>query len=85
MINRGLTYSLNAETGYGSFTQFYASRQKWQARFQFKLRAAVFGDAAPGREWMLHHLSGKEKEDECPPSLIGNLRLVYAVLAAASL
>jgi len=30
----------------GSFTQFYAPRQKWQARFQFKLRAPVFGDAA---------------------------------------
>ena len=59
--------------------------KKWQARFQFKLRAPVFGDAAPSRERMLHHLSGKEKEDECPPSLIRNLCLVYAVLAAACL
>jgi hypothetical protein len=24
------------------------------------------------RERMFHHLSGKEKEDECPPSLIRN-------------
>jgi hypothetical protein len=45
----------------------------------------VFGDVARSRERMLHHLSGKEKEDECPPSLIRNLRLVYAVFAAASL
>jgi hypothetical protein len=59
--------------------------KKWQARFQFKLRAPVFGDAAAGRERMLDHLSGKEKEDECPLSLIRNLRLPYAVLAAASL
>jgi len=59
--------------------------KKWQARFQFKLRAPVFGDAAASRERMLHHLSGKEKEDECPPSLIRNLRLVYVVLAAACL
>jgi len=44
--------------------------KKWQAKFQFKLRAPVFGDAAASRERMLHHLSGKEKEDECPPSLI---------------
>jgi len=45
----------------------------------------VFGDATPSIERMLHHLAGKEKEDECPPSLIRNLRLVYAVFAAASL
>jgi hypothetical protein len=45
----------------------------------------VFGDAAASGERMLHHLSGKEKEDECPPSLIRNLHLLYAVLAAASL
>jgi hypothetical protein len=59
--------------------------KKWQARFQFKLRAPVFRDAAASGERMLHHLSGKEKEDECPPSLIRNLRLLYAVFAAASL
>ena len=59
--------------------------KKWQARFRFKLRVPVFGDAAASGERMLHHLSGKEKEDECPPSLIRNLHLLYAVLAAASL
>ena len=32
----------------------------------------VFGDATPSIERMLHHLAGKEKEDECPPSLIKN-------------
>ena len=46
--------------------------KEWQAGFQFKLRAQVFGDAAASRERMLDHLSGKEKEDECPPSLIKN-------------
>ena len=48
-------------------------------------RAPVFGAAAASRERMLDHLSGKEKEDECPPSLIRNLLLAYAVFAAASL
>ena len=49
------------------------------------IQTSVFGDAAASRERMLDHLSGKEKEDECPPSLIKNLLLAYAVLAAASL
>jgi hypothetical protein len=51
-----------------SFTQFYAPRQKWQARFQFKLRAPVFGDAAATRERMLDPLlPGKEKRADVHP------------------
>ena len=44
--------------------------KKGQARVPIQLRAPVFDAAAPSRERMLHHLSDKEREDECPPSLI---------------
>jgi hypothetical protein len=59
--------------------------KKGQARVPIQTRAPVFGGAAASRERVLDHLSDKEKEDECPPSQIRNLRLIYAVLAAASL
>ena len=45
--------------------------KEWQ-RGSSQTRAPVFGAAAASRERMLDHLSGKEKEDECPPSLIKN-------------
>jgi hypothetical protein len=36
--------------------------KKWQARFQFKLRAPVFGDAAATRERMLDHFCQAKKK-----------------------
>ena len=68
---------------YGMALTAFPSRQKCGKRGSDS--NFVFGDAAASRERMLDHLSGKEKEDECPPSLIKNLLLAYAVLAAASL
>jgi len=50
--NGGFSYSLNVETGYGSFTQFYAPRQKVASEVPTQAPSPVFGDGAATRERM---------------------------------